>query len=144
MKPFLEALKLQTIEELEIEIRLRSELRAQMVGTLYPQMLTAEIQDLNECIADIEIQKLAEANILKACESEDEPKTSIIVLDSNKLRYISEQIEKPNFNVESFYKNGYWNVFIYSVEFEQYLTKHEINFYCQTDMERYKSECPTK
>ena len=48
MKHINEALQLTSVEEIEEEIKQRKELRATMVGQLYPSILTDEIYKLNE------------------------------------------------------------------------------------------------
>ena len=40
------------VQELEKEVTIRAELRYNMVGTLYPSILTAEIGELRVLIAD--------------------------------------------------------------------------------------------
>ena len=58
MKHIDEAIQLNSIDEIEEEIRQRKELRATMVGQLYPSILTDEIYKLNEKLWDIRHAKV--------------------------------------------------------------------------------------
>jgi hypothetical protein len=58
MKNIEEAIQLNSIDEIEEEIRQRKELRATMVGQLYPRILTDEIYKLNEKLWDIRHSKV--------------------------------------------------------------------------------------
>jgi hypothetical protein len=53
MKHIEKALLLESIEEIEEEIKERSELRQQMVGRLYPSILYSEICQLNIRCSDL-------------------------------------------------------------------------------------------
>ena len=54
MKPIAEALKLTTLPEIESEIALRRGLIANMVGTLYPGIVSDEIVQLYDRYGEIE------------------------------------------------------------------------------------------
>lgn len=59
-----------TLEDIESEIESRHELRGQMVGTLYPEILLQEIHDLRLLEKDLHDreqirQRFDDANILK-------------------------------------------------------------------------------
>ena len=58
MKNIEEAIQLNSIDEIEEEIRQRKELRATMVGQLYPRILTDEIYKLNEKLWNIRHSKV--------------------------------------------------------------------------------------
>ena len=53
MRHISEALLLESIEEIEEEVKKRSELREQMVGQLYPSILYNEICQLNGRCSDL-------------------------------------------------------------------------------------------
>jgi len=52
-----DALLLESIEEIQSEVNDRIELRQQMVGQLYPSILTDEISQLNSKIWEIKYRK---------------------------------------------------------------------------------------
>lgn len=58
MKNIEEAIQLNSIDEIEEEIKQRKELRSTMVGQLYPSILTDEIYKLNEKLSDIRHSKV--------------------------------------------------------------------------------------
>ena len=58
MKNIDEAIQLNSVDEIEEEIIQRNELRATMVGQLYPSILTDEIYKLNEKLWDIRHAKV--------------------------------------------------------------------------------------
>ena len=53
MKDINEALKLESIEEIEQEVKKRGELRQRMVGRLYPSIIHDEICQLNARCSDL-------------------------------------------------------------------------------------------
>jgi hypothetical protein len=57
MKEIGEALKLESLEEIQAEIKERQDLRSTMVGTLYPAVLTDEIQMLSLRQSQLEISQ---------------------------------------------------------------------------------------
>lgn len=58
MKNINEAIQLNSIEEIEEEIKQRKELGKQMVGQLYPSILMDEIYKLNERLWNIRNSKV--------------------------------------------------------------------------------------
>jgi hypothetical protein len=58
MLPIEEALKLESLEEIQNEVTKRSELRQQMVGQLYPSILYDEICQLNGRYSDVENNRI--------------------------------------------------------------------------------------
>ena len=58
MKNIDEAIQLNSVDEIEEEIIQRNELRATMVGQLYPSILTDVIYKLNEKLWDIRHAKV--------------------------------------------------------------------------------------
>jgi hypothetical protein len=57
MRHISEALLLESIEEIEQEVKERGELRQQMVGQLYPSILYSEICQLNGRCSDLRKRK---------------------------------------------------------------------------------------
>ena len=53
MKDIEEAIKLESIEEIEQEVKDRGELRERMVGRLYPSIIHDEICQLNARCSDL-------------------------------------------------------------------------------------------